>query len=481
MEWLRELADQLTYGERSEEAIPLYREVLAGPPATAEQTRRARLGLALALSWSGDKEEALAEYEGLLAEDPEDQDALLGRARVMSWLDHQGPAKEAYEQVLERDPDSRSARRSLGRVQSWRGKHRDAERRLSEYLKDHPDDAEAVFLLAQSQDWLGRPDRAQRTLRRHLAQHPDDERARQLLDKIEFRQRPGTRIDHAESHQSNHLRISRTRVKGSFRFNDGRTVVGPVYQFHRYDAPSNDIVDEILVNRPGLHARHRFDDTFEWNGRFFVDVIDSRGGGDDHVKPTFDTWFTAFPNDVLRFDVGAKRRNFDSVKSLTRGVTATYARASMDVVPDEKTRGTARFSWGDYSDGNNRTWWQLDARRRVWNHPRIYAGWQYTGFDFTKLKSNGYFNPNTYHSNMATLRLEGRVGERFRYDLRGAGGWEIENPGRDKAIWNAGSSLAYMFLPGLELEAGYFFFSSRTASDTGFERGTGTLTLRRVW
>ena len=45
---LREYADQLTYGGRGEDAIPLYREVLDTPGISPEEETRARRGLALA-------------------------------------------------------------------------------------------------------------------------------------------------------------------------------------------------------------------------------------------------------------------------------------------------------------------------------------------------------------------------------------------------------------------------------------------------
>ncbi len=49
---LLEYADQLTYGGRGDDAIPLYRETLAAPGLSADEQTRARRGLALALSWT---------------------------------------------------------------------------------------------------------------------------------------------------------------------------------------------------------------------------------------------------------------------------------------------------------------------------------------------------------------------------------------------------------------------------------------------
>jgi tetratricopeptide (TPR) repeat protein len=478
-EWLPELADQLTWSGRAEEAVPLYREALANAK-TPEEQRRARLSLALALSWSGHLGAALLEYDALLAADAADRDARLGRARVLSWQDRQDAAREEYERVLAEHPDDLEALRGVGRVQSWRGRHRDAVRRMETLLAEHPHDRQATQVLAESLDWMGRPDRAERALREQLAADPADARARVLLDELERDQRPTSRVHWSMSHQSDDLLITTTGFEHTFALGDGRTRVGPSYALGLF-RPEHGPVDEIVVNRPGVRASHRFDDTWAWNGRFSVDLIDTQGASGDHVRPTWDTFVSMFPSDSLRFDVGSSRSLFDSEEALQEGVSAVYANLSMDYVPDELTRITPRFNYGDYSDGNRRSWWQLEGERRVWHHPRIVTGWRYTGMDFAKQKDNGYFDPDHYHSNELLLRAWDQLGERVRWFVGGSVGWEIQSPGSDKPIWSAGTDLAYELTRTLELEAGYHFFSSRTSGTTGFERGTGSLRLRHTW
>jgi len=478
-EWLPELADQLTWAGDAGAAVPLYREALTNA-ADPEAARRARLGLALALSWDDELAESLAEYDAQISIDPADREARLGRARVLSWMDRQGPALAEYEAVLRDHPDDLEALRGVGRVQSWRGRHRDATRRMEELLAAHPNDRQGTVILAESLDWMGRPDRAERVLRDQLAADPADARSAALLDDVEFRQRPAMRLDWRASHQSDDLRITTTSVDSRFFLGDGRTFAGPRYALGVYD-PDGSPVKEILVNRPGFQAGHRFDDAFAWDGSFFVDVIDTRGTSGDHVLPTYDTTFSWLPSDLLRFDVGSARTTFDNEESLRKGETAVYANTSIEVTPDELTRFTTRFNWGAYSDGNHRTWWQAEAERRVWNHPHVSTGLRYTGFDFARIEQSGYWNPDSYHSNEVLLRAFDHLGEKFRWYVGGSAGYEIQNPGTDKAIWSAGASLAYEIVRRLEVEMAYDFFSSRTAGSSGFERGTGRLTLRQVF
>jgi tetratricopeptide (TPR) repeat protein len=478
-EWLPELADQLAWSGQPGAAIPLYREALANA-AGPEAERRARLGLALALSWDGQLEGSLAEYDALIARDATDREARLGRARVLSWLDRQGPALAEYEAVLRDHPEDLEALRGAGRVQSWRGRHRDAAGRMQGLLASQPGDRQGTAILAESLDWMGRPDRAERVLREQVAADPADARSAALLDDIEFRQRPTLRLDWSESHQSDDLRITRSSLDSRFHLGDGRSFAGPQLELGVFD-PDDSPAKEILVYRPGFEAGHRFGDAFAWTGNFFVDVIETRGASGDHVLPTYDTFFTFLPNDLLRFDVGSSRSTFDNEQSLREGETAVYANASMDVTPDELTRLSTRLNWGEYSDGNQRGWWQVEAERRVWHHPRIATGVRYTGFDFARIEQSGYWNPDSYHANELLLRAFDRVGEKFHWYLGGTVGYEVQNPGSDKVIWSAGASLAYRILRSLEAEVAYDFFSSRTAASSGFERGTGRVTLRQVF
>jgi len=483
-QWKPELAGQLTWAGQPERAIPIYRERLAAGTLSPADARRARLGLALALSWNDENDPSLREYDALLAADPGDTEALLGRARVLSWQDRLGASSSAYEDVLAKDPGNAEARRGLARVQSWRGMQLDAQGRLGGLLQQSPDDGEAAFLLSQSQDWIGRPDRAEETLRARLAKQPDDARARALLDNLEFRERPDSRIYWTESHQSDKLVIDTLGVEHNVRFDNGRTTIGPRYTLYNYD-PSRRQGSHFLVNRPGLYARHRFDDRVEWTGQVFVDLIRPRSvpfaRARNHAVVTYDTWLTLWPHDKVRVYAGSNRTTFDNAKSLQRGIAATFANLSVDLLPDEKTRLTGRINWGDYTDGNSRTWGQAEFERRLWNRPKFYVGWRYTTFDFEKELDNGYFNPNTYNANALTLRTTGDLRKKLTYNFDGYYGVEDSNPGDDQPIWGASSLVTWTPVRRVELQGGYGYFSSATASSGGFARGTALAGLRFVW
>jgi len=384
----------------------------------------------------------------------------------------------------------------VGRVQTWRGQHRRAVEQLEGFLAEYPNDSEGVALLAQALDWMGRPDRAETLLRDHLAITPGDSNAQRLLDALERSQRPETLFNYRESHQSDDLRITGWELGQDFQFNDGLTTVGPRFHTYLYDPedknqvkPGGAPVDSsnITVYRPGLHVRHRFNDAIEWNGTGWVDVIDEKRG-DDSAPFTYDTWLTLWPNDFFRIDVGSNRTTLDNVESLRQNIKATYANASVDVMPDEYWRITGRFRWGDYTDGNEQTWWQAEAEWRApWAHPRTHFALRYTGMDFEKVLNSGYFNPNVYHSGEVLARVYDELLPGLWYHAEISEGAEHSSGGNTKYIWSAAGGFSYWINDWLEvaLRYGYFSSSSKTASgggaSGGFDRGTGSLTLRGRW
>jgi hypothetical protein len=240
----------------------------------------------------------------------------------------------------------------------------------------------------------------------------------------------------------------------------------------------------ITVYRPGLHVRHRFNDAIEWNGTGWVDVIDEKNQ-DDSAPFTYDTWLTIWPNDFFRIDVGSNRTTFDNAESLRQNIKGTFATGSVDVMPDEKTRITGRFRWGDYTDTNEQTWWQAEVERRVWNEPRVHIVARYTGMDFRKTLNNGYFDPNDYHSGEGRIRAYDELLPDLWYHLEVSAGYEDSSKGSGQAIWSAAGGFSYWINDWLEVALRYGYFSSKTGSgggsSGGFDRGTGSLTLRTRW
>ena len=477
-ELLREWADQLTYSERAEQAIPLYREVLTFE-RDPQRLRWTRLGLALALSWTGHRREAQRAYEELIALDPTDTEARLGRARVLAWRDRPGEARAEYLRILAGDPRAIVARRELARVQWWRGRARDALRRLEALTAEHPDDDATRVLLAEVQGALGRPDRARATLRGVLARAPGHRRAGELERDLILRARPSTRVQQYGSEQSNRLDVRATLAEHRLRPGAGRTEAALRYELQSASPEGGG--DGVRVHRPGAHFRHRVREGVEVNAAVDAELIRPEGGGENRAELSYSAWATLWPADVLRVDLSARRALFDDLGSLRAGITGTYAGLSTDFTPTEKVRLTARGNLGRFSDGNRQRWGQLEGERRVLDHPRTWLGARFTAIDVARSTGNGYFEPQDFRATVATLRAYDQIGHRFFWDVEGVYGREDTRDGDPKPHWNAGARASYFVTRRTEVEARYFYFSSLEGSSGGFARGSLRVGLRYAW
>lgn len=443
-ELLQEYADQLLYSDRAAQAVPLYREALASPLSDDER-RRSEKGLGLALLWT----------------------------------DRPGEAAQVYRKILSERPDDEEASRNLGRALSWSGRQREAIAQLESHLGKHPGDAEARLQLAQSQAWLGQAHQARRTL--DAATDPQDPGARKLRRQLELDSSPRTVVDAQRSSQSDQLVIRDARIAQSVGFADGRGTVG--VQAERFEYDGQQASDSARVTRPMAVARYRFNEGWEIHAQAGQDRI-RMADGTRHDPGVYAAWLTWWPNDTLRFDASTNRETFDNLQSLRLGLTTRQNGLSVDFVPDERTRYTARLQHGEYSDGNRRDWGQLETEYRFRTHPEVWGGLRYTQFTFAEQMNNGYFNPQRFQAAQVTARAlwhpRGDEGP-WEVGAYGAVGREHAVPDGNKPAYDLSVRAAYRFDSQTRLEARAQRFSSRTNASTGFARTIFGVALERSW
>jgi tetratricopeptide (TPR) repeat protein len=471
---LLELADQLTWAGRLDEAVALYREaVQAAPP---DQQVWARIGLARALAWKGAHDQAIAEYDAILRLQPSQREASLGRAQALSWDGRHGAAIAQYEAVLREQPNELEAERGIGRVLSWAGRHRQAAGRMQTLLQSHPQDREATIILAESLAWMGRRDRALEVLQSHLALDPGHDRAQAMMADLRRGFGPEARIDVRVFDRSDNLGVEELALGFDIPLADGRGGIGPRYRRAIYSPPQG-ALDEISVDRAGLAGRYRFSDAVELHAAAFVDRIEADGV--EHAPVTYDAYLTYWPHDQWRLDMSASRWTFDSEEALVAGLTAREAGVAVSFAPNDVTSLAVRASTARYSDGNERVWWQFQADRRVWRDPNVTLSYRYTGFDFESPGQRGYYNPDRQHTNEVMVHAYGPLSETLWWDVRAAVGQEVEKPGGSRTIGAASVGLNWTLDEATTLEFGYDYSTSRAADPNGFARGIGSVTLRR--
>ncbi len=167
---LVELGNVKLYSGRIPQAIDWYRKALGIDP----DSLAARKQLALALSWSGQDEEALPLLTHLYLEDPEDKEVSLALARSYVALDRYGEAKPIIRSMMELYPEDVMILADLADLEAGVG-HAAKCREL--YLKAIAlsESREQLFLRYAAQmniwgDFYG----VESIYRNHLAKHPAD-------------------------------------------------------------------------------------------------------------------------------------------------------------------------------------------------------------------------------------------------------------------------------------------------------------------
>ena len=172
-------ADSAYFAGRDEEARLAYRVVLSRDPLSVRANHR--LGLLLSrvdkvdsalvlirrartvepadagllldearlLSWAGRLNESIADYDVLLALDPNQREARLGRARVLVWAGRYAAADSAYASILAADSNDVDALLGLARLRHDQGRQRSAAEQVSRVLSLDPESRDAATLERQ--------------------------------------------------------------------------------------------------------------------------------------------------------------------------------------------------------------------------------------------------------------------------------------------------------------------------------------------
>jgi tetratricopeptide (TPR) repeat protein len=464
------VADQLTWMERSEEALPWYRKHLERHP----DDRDAVLGLARALAWSDDLLAADEIYARVVAEDPADEEALLGLARVTAWREDHAEAAHLYARVLETAPDSREALLGLAAAENARGRHRQAATHYEELLERDRTDAEARTGLAQAWYWQGRPDLGQ-----HMLEGVDGSEATKLRHELEADRRAvweaagsfwtdgddedittwGVRAEGAPAPRfrlRGELAFDRAEQPGPGEIRAVRTTGGGSWAASHSVALNLDLT--VLTQESGQRD---------------VDAGDGTTIPGDEVESTrllWDGWATWRPADWTRLDGGLARVHITTPRALARRLYIDQFSFGLDRRINDRLIARTEAGYGDYSDGNAR--WaasgELDLTPWPWRPISFGAGVSWFTFDQTF--DHGYYNPDRYDALFVRAGAAWAVGTEWRFagDARLAS--EHEDGDGRFGVLDGGVEVRWRPWP----DYGFFAFARKSTSrfDTsdGYER-----------
>ena len=177
---LRARADRAYSEERHQDAIELYRQVVARDPADLFSRKR----LALLLSWNDRLDEAIAIYGAILAENPHDEDAKRERAKVYAWAGRLEESEAAYRELLAAQPGDPELQIRYAEILSWDGEYREARKLYLDLVARNERSGDASVGLGNVALWEGDLDGAERWYRRALVESPGNVPARVGLARV---------------------------------------------------------------------------------------------------------------------------------------------------------------------------------------------------------------------------------------------------------------------------------------------------------
>ncbi len=174
------LARTYTWAGRSDDALAIYRAVLAAQP----DYRAAAMGAGQVLAWAARFDESVATYRAWLRHRPNDRDATLALARTLAWWGKLREAARLYDSLQVADGGS-EPKKGRALVAAWQGDLAGSERLWRDLTTERPNDAEVWTGLAQVLRWRARPFEAREALLHALRidpRHRDAQSQRRWLD-----------------------------------------------------------------------------------------------------------------------------------------------------------------------------------------------------------------------------------------------------------------------------------------------------------
>ncbi len=470
---LRELAQVTSWSGEYQVAIELYQQALEQDPSDDE----ALLGLARTYSWASEHNRSLKNYDRYLERHAGDERIRLERAKVKSWSGAYAEVIEYYEEHLAGNPDDQEVRLELAKVLSWAGK---LNRSVDEYrviLDAEPDNIEAQVGLARTLSWSGNLSSADNRYDAILSSHPqhvgarlgkaqlalwrgETRRGHELLDALDSDQ-PGnaevaryrielqqhqkpvieSSYDQVDDNDGNEYRV--TQVAATGHLTTFTTLTGIARRAEtRLDG------GEATVDFVGLRFGASLPHGVELRVTGGVDFIDPSvfaeglGMSDDEHSRAVGTVAAFGPiTGTWRWNAAVDHRTFDALREVVdRDITFESLNAGAEGLLGEFKVGLSG-GLADFSDDNSRIHftthflypWDLAG------DVHIELGYRFRFMDFDQNLDNGYFDPQSFYSNLVLFTARGPLfAPRADWAVRLEGGIQSFDQDENEELFLAG-------------------------------------------
>jgi tetratricopeptide (TPR) repeat protein len=158
-----ELARTLSYARKLDESVAEYEKLLKEKP----DLEQAKAEMATVMFWKGKKDEALKVFEKIPAASLT-QEAKTAMAELYAANGNYETAEKLYRERIRTNPKDDDTRLKLAEVLSWAKKYKDAVVEYELLLKTRPDDKQIRRKYALVLSWMGEHEKAAVELRKTL-------------------------------------------------------------------------------------------------------------------------------------------------------------------------------------------------------------------------------------------------------------------------------------------------------------------------
>lgn len=411
-----EIAYQKLWREDAEKARFYFRRYLARHPG--EENRGARMGLALATSWSGRQPEAVAMYRQLVAEDPADGEARIGLGRSLVWDNrlHEGWTV-------------------LRGVETSFGPDDPAGRGAGDFLLTALDGYTTTLDLRVDASWDS-DDLDILRIAPHGAVTVLGHSLLQIMPSLAFYRQPGQ------------ADITAPRLGAGL-------VTAPAHNW-------------------AVHAYAWFD--------HFGSAAPLFGGADklDWSRLGADAWVTWLPAPRLRLDAGASSQAVETFYALDRHLHYEQASLSADWRFARHWSAGLSGSAADYSDDNSRVRGQASLKWRREGRWNLLVGPVVTAMDYDIPYPGGYWAPDFVRNASLEATATTRT-RRMTYRLSAGYGMEKETGAASQAVGSVSGRVGWRCAPSWLVAAEAGWSKSSFASASGYSRTALSLSARALF
>lgn len=441
----------------------------------APEDRDARSLLARVLGWDRRFDESIAEYQRLLADDPERVSDRAGYARVLLWSGRTEASLEEFRRVVAADSSDIGTHVMYARALSWTGDLSGASVEYRRILAAHPDHGDAWLGYATVARWRAGATASDRFLSQAEAHGAEAPAAIEERAAVRSALAPGLGAGWNGSRERQYVAGPDFTLRTSGPFTHARVTIGKTAdvtmraawmdQYERaesgaltYDVDVRQIRADLALLRgypfqasAGLEARRftagaagvthpllQADDFVGWNARTWVFL--------GRLTPAI-----AIRRDFVPLKVTAPVSEFQlGRQTVVEGALAWQwsGRGSAETAVER----------GDYSDGNARIAARAGTRYRLRiRQPSVALDYAfgYSDFDTT---SSSYFTPLSSTRHTAGIGLDGYT---RRFGLSYGAGYQFSTIGSDNfgairtSTWSARVNAAELGPVGIGIEGAY--------------------------